>query len=479
MPVWLVLLLAILVVLGALAGIRQMAKFQEEITALKDRPAFTPVSVDPEARNNKQRLIVHAAVVEVSDIPEDLEKNPYPDAFRLIRVEPVRVLHGTLPAKKLTVAAWAMRQRKVLSGRDFKVGDFVTFDLLPAELAYGNVTSIRQIDTMEPDFESPLYYESAEHALRMNALTAADWRETGRFRREVIPRAEFDHQREEIFQAYQQDVLPGLVKASKENKIDSYSLNYLKATDLFQPVYGGTTPAAVMVDFASFLESRGVDFLLVSIPSEVEVYPEHFASPVAFPQWMAPQRYEFLAALSDAGIRVVDGAQSLREAKATASGPLFMPEKDPHLSSEGCRVVAKAMAAPLRDYVETTQAFTEKTVDYKTGDHKLKAYQVQADPGDLYQPDNTSPIVLCGDSNLFWWQSMHCGSAGIGAHVAKELQTPIQEIAGAGLQPQTLRSRSKELATKKCVVYISSSWVLWDDRNPWRLYSDGHSTDLK
>ncbi|MEM7014408.1 MAG: hypothetical protein AAF585_23350, partial [Verrucomicrobiota bacterium] len=139
----------------------------------------------------------------------------------------------------------------------------------------------------------------------------------------------------------------------------------------------------------------------------------------------------------------------------------------------GCAVDAKVDAGTPENggAGEQRVEFGLTEVDYKLEGRDLKIQQVQNPEGGPFQPMKESPIALVGDSNLYWWQDEHVQSAGISAHVSRLIGSPVDEISSGGQVPHDLRNDAPHLLSKRCVVYLQSSWVLWDLRIPWRMFT--------
>ena len=251
--------------------------------------------------------------------------------------------------------------------------------------------------------------------------------------------------------------------------------------DLFEKLDGQETPAAAILDFASHLQSRGVRFIFVSLPTKAEVHPRRFCKvdfPAGFRRFMAPQRVELIHELTLAGIEAVDAAPVLRAAADAGELPLFRGA-DPHLSHRGAEIVGALIAGKLaRIPVRSRVTLRGRKIDYtpppELGDYggeplPFKITQVADQAGALYEPDEQSRLVLAGDSNLYYWQTTHGPSAGIGAHVALARGERCREISSGGMQPHHLRRWLPQLQKAACVVYIQSAWILRDARLPWVL----------
>jgi len=450
------------------------------------------LSAEPPSRGEQeQRLLIKARVSALSDLPEDLSSSPYPHALRLIEVEPLEILYGKLAPQlsKLRVAHWALHNQDELLGSRCKEGQELYLDLVPIAQATDEVRQAMRFDSLEMDFSSEVWVSSLHQQFRFSRLSADRRASIKEFRQRVINPLDFDVHSEAIFSEYKKQFLEKFqVDRTEGWAVDEATELYLRAEDLSIPIYGTVSPLVAIIDLANDLEGRGIQFIYCSLPCKVELYPQKFAPelPEQLLKWMAPQRYELMAALSDAGVQVVDGANIFRDNRSN-SPELKLPffkGTDPHLSAQGCREIAIALGELLRansmmpENVKGEE-FTRQTIAAKLDAKKYAAEpkpylieQVVGQNGKPYQPDSDSPLLLVGDSNLFWWQSARAKGAGIGAHLSAELGFSVDEIAKTGLLPHHLRDEIKRVRSKHCVIYLQTAWTFWNKNLPWALFRD-------
>ena len=96
----------------------------------------------------------------------------------------------------------------------------------------------------------------------------------------------------------------------------------------------------------------------------------------------------------------------------------------------------------------------------------LVGHQVVATDGTLYEDDPDSPVVLLGDSFTGVYELMDCEHAGVSAHLAKELGTPIDLVmsygGGPNVRAKLLRRGEAALGTKKVVIWMMTARDLYD-----------------
>lgn len=270
------------------------------------------------------------------------------------------------------------------------------------------------------------------------------------------------------------------------------SLEYLLADDLRdQPE--GRDPFPAIVDYREQLAAKGVDLLLVILPSKPEVYPEKISgqAPAGSAPYVQPYTRKLLLELADAGVEAVDLLPAFVAAKAEAE--LYLPH-DTHWTPAGAELAAGLIAARVRRYdwfagtVPEPIAYGTREASFtRIGDivpmlapkekaqvrpMELTARQVTLPDGTLYEDDPASPIVMLGDSFCGIYQFEDCGHAGLSAQVAKELGTPLDLLMANGSGPKIrvqLARRGKEAVSgKKLVIWtvvardLYRYWAPWD-----------------
>lgn len=268
-------------------------------------------------------------------------------------------------------------------------------------------------------------------------------------------------------------------------------LEYLLSGDLRdQPNERDPYPA--IVDFKNQLAARGIDFLLVVIPTKAEVYPEKLSADApAMPAVIAPWCAKLVEDLNAAGVQSVD---LLPTFMAQRDASLYMPQ-DTHWTPRGAELAASLIAKRVRQY-PWYEAARGAGVDYSTrevsftrmGDIcgmlsdaerlpfrplQLTARQVVAPDGSLYADDPASPIVMLGDSFTGVFHFEDCKHAGVSAHLARELSMPVDLIMAQGSGPrirgQLARRGHDAIAGKKLVIWTVVARDLYNYWAPWQI----------
>ncbi len=230
-------------------------------------------------------------------------------------------------------------------------------------------------------------------------------------------------------------------------------------------------PVEAIVSLADYLESKGIDFIYVSIPFEPELSIHEF-----FPEldsWTSIPRLRFLEDLSQAGVETIDLLPALRDDKS--GKPMTFPTVDPHLSFAGTRVVAQTLA----DYLKVHYA--EYVSQVPQVQYRKKTFAYESDPGfteevsQIIEPDgqlfgnpSDSPILVIGDCNTFYWQVAKCKNAGITAQMSEIFGGTISQFSGPNFLPHQMGTCPPEvLSGRKIILYMQSPWTLYFSKQPF------------
>lgn len=259
-------------------------------------------------------------------------------------------------------------------------------------------------------------------------------------------------------------------------------VDYLTQNEPDPPLEGFGRAAAVsaIVDFRDQLASRGVALLVVPVPGKAGVYPDRL-SPLAEGPLTRTITDALIADLVVEGVAVVDLLGVFRtyraEREAGVEDSLYLPE-DTHWSPRGVRLAARTIARRIREMnVSTTDSMvfdTRPVVVQRLGDviQMLKSPPVEAlfparevhceqvvsaTTGEVYRDDPDADVLVLGDSFLRIYERDEPGSAGLLAHLARELGRPVASIVNDGgastLVRQQLATQIVRLEGKKLVVW--------------------------
>lgn len=307
-------------------------------------------------------------------------------------------------------------------------------------------------------------------------------------------------------QPFQNDVRAAL--ASRPEGIDGIvgldgflffrrSLEVLVGGDL-QKQIDRRNPYPAIVDFQRQLRDRGVDLLFCPIPVKAAVFPEKVSLNAPPPEGPYVNVYtrKLMFELAEAGVECVDLLPYFMEARDKGGGedePFYMP-LDTHWSHRALRVAARVFAERIKGYPwyakvsrNKVEYGTQEATSKRRGDivrmlpevenvkyrpMTLRGEQVLKADGSFYEDDQSSPIVLLGDSYAGVFHLEDCKYGGLTAHIAKEIGIPLDLVLGQGMGPDVrikwFRYRGKEaLKGKKLVIWTLSERDLYGFRSPW------------
>jgi hypothetical protein len=275
------------------------------------------------------------------------------------------------------------------------------------------------------------------------------------------------------------------------------SLDFVVGGDLErQPE--GKNPLPVIVEFKKKLESLGVDFLFVPVPTKLEVFPDQLDPKLKdlAGQIVNPFSRKFLLSLTDQGIEVVDLLAPFLAARtagdAPGQEPLYQPQ-DTHWTDRGLRLAAEILAARIKEYPwyaelashseklgmrETKftrfgdlQSRLSEALKKKYQPETLIAHQVLGADGAPYEDDPESPIVVLGDSFTGVYELTDAEHAGLSAHIARGVSYPVDLVmsygGGPNVRNKLMRRGTAALAEKKLVIWVMAARDLYNYWENW------------
>jgi hypothetical protein len=260
-------------------------------------------------------------------------------------------------------------------------------------------------------------------------------------------------------------------------------VEYLVAGDrATAKVKPGRDPIPAIIAFRDELDLRGIRLLVVPAPNKESVYPEKLTSrAVNLDGIRSGQTSDLLNRLTLAGVETVDLFAEFAQAKQRqtnpADGPLYLVQ-DSHWSPAGVAVAARAVAgrvldrgwiglgpvsydtrpAPVQRVGDVLRMLQVPQIEQTASPESISSIQVICpDNGRPYQDDPDSEILVIGDSFLRIYETDEPGSAGLIAHLAKELKQPLTSLVSDGgastLVRQELYRRPALLKNKKVVIW--------------------------
>jgi alginate O-acetyltransferase complex protein AlgJ len=277
------------------------------------------------------------------------------------------------------------------------------------------------------------------------------------------------------------------------------SMEYVVGGDL-QKQPKQKNPFPVIVEFKDFLKEQGVDFLVVPVPTKVEVFPDKLLSGKLDVQELPvlnPYGRKLFLELAQAGVEVVDLLPAFLEARAERKPEdelLYQPQ-DTHWTDRGLRLAAKIIADRIKKYPWyadlsslAVEFSVEKVVFKLRGDLVSRlapkeqpkyqpdtrvGHKVKLPDGTLYEDDLESPIVLLGDSFTGVFQRTPCRNAGVSAHIAQRIRYPLDLVmsygGGPGVRKVLLRRGVDDLKKRRLVIWLFTArdmYNYWEDWEP-------------
>jgi alginate O-acetyltransferase complex protein AlgJ len=277
------------------------------------------------------------------------------------------------------------------------------------------------------------------------------------------------------------------------------SMEYVVGGDL-QKQPKKKNPYPVIVEFRDFLKEQGVDFLVVPVPTKVEVFPDKLLSgqlDIGRLPVLNPYGRKMLLELTGAGVEVVDLLPPFLQARAQRKPedePLYQPQ-DTHWTDRGLRLAAKIIAERIKKYpwhADLSKSAVDFSVEQLT--FKLRGdlvsrlapkeqpkyqpdtrvgHKVKLPDGTLYNDDLDSPIVLLGDSFTGVFQRTPCRNAGGSAHIAEQIRYPLDLVmsygGGPGVRKVLLRRGVEDLKKRRLVIWMFTArdmYNYWEDWEP-------------
>lgn len=262
---------------------------------------------------------------------------------------------------------------------------------------------------------------------------------------------------------------------------------------------GDKNPFPAIVEYHKQLKSRGVDMLFCPIPVKAAVFPEKISSnpPEGKDLYVNVYTRRLMMDLAEAGVECVDLLPLFRQQRnypADPDSPYYM-KQDTHWSHPCMRDAAHLFAERIKAYpwyrdvaagrieYSTREATCKRRGDIvnmlpdrerlKYPPMELKAQQVVKPDGSFYQDDESSPIILLGDSYAGVFHFEDCKHGGLSAHIALETGIPVDLILSQGMGPNVRGNLARRgegaLKGKRLVIWTLSERDLFNFHRGWKL----------
>jgi hypothetical protein len=234
-----------------------------------------------------------------------------------------------------------------------------------------------------------------------------------------------------------------------------------------------------VVKVKQWLEKQGIDLIFVPVPRAADIYPDRIAKSTPPDKIVAPQVKKLQLDLLKSDVEVLDLLPEFLVARTESPESLSVPD-DPHWGPAGQEIAARLIAERLSRYPFVQSAiakpplFHEKEVSRPlTGGWRrlLTSEQVRRleDSTQVigtqifdaqnrgFQPVDSSPVVLMGDSLCTSMNHLLAPATALDAQISKRINLPITVwmVAGntVGLIKDTLRN-PEMLMGRKVIIWL-------------------------
>ena len=139
---------------GRLEGVALYSRWMDAAEARQNSEAYWRLY---ESRESIRPLEVEATLTNLSRAPTLEEIKPYREALAVYEYESARALDGSAAPSKMRVVHWVALDGETLESAQWKAGRSVRIRIEPFE-RNPQLESFYMSDTLEPDFNTPLYY---------------------------------------------------------------------------------------------------------------------------------------------------------------------------------------------------------------------------------------------------------------------------------------------------------------------------------
>ena len=239
-------------------------------------------------------------------------------------------------------------------------------------------------------------------------------------------------------------------------------------------------PATTIADFADQLRRRGIQLLVVPVPSKPAIAPERLRRGLAPSLALSLHTRRFMSELRGLSVDVFDlFTPFVREQRERPDRPRLYLAADTHWTGDGARLAAELLATHVREVLggnslEPKRNYHRETVTVARrpdiprmsrlpGEtsafppENTTAYRVLDEAGEPYADSDDAQILMLGDSFSRIYQTDEPEAAGLIANLAFELHSPLSSIVNDGgastLVRQELARNLEILKGKRLVIW--------------------------
>jgi SGNH hydrolase-like domain, acetyltransferase AlgX len=238
-------------------------------------------------------------------------------------------------------------------------------------------------------------------------------------------------------------------------------------------------PIPAIVDFHDQLKKRGIDLLVIPVPSKAAIYPEKILPDVDLHgETAAPYLTRFYDELRKREIDVVDLSPVFLQNRSSEHGPVFC-KTDTHWSGLGCVLAAqtikdkireKLAGQPRKDYAAEWKEITIKGdlgdlagPNIKKPEPEKIAVRTVSDKqtGAAINPDPNSPLLIIGDSHTLVFHDFLAEKSGLLDQLAFETGFAPDLIGTRGSGSTSVRISLYRRARKDADYLSKKKIVVW------------------
>ena len=251
-------------------------------------------------------------------------------------------------------------------------------------------------------------------------------------------------------------------------------------------------PLPRLLELKNYLDSIGVQLLVVPVPVKEEIYGERLVAGTPADLCVNPAGREFTREMLAAGLDVLDIYPALMAAKAGDEPPHFSYQRyDTHWALPGMLAAMEQLAARVTHYswygdagAQPGSLNMQETTTMREGD--LVAHLPDADkakyPADTlpvmkilkgaepYKGGKNAPILLMGDSFTGVFESVDQKSGGPGSLLAFATGLDVQVLTSWGGGPgvyHRMMKMKKDMQSKRLVIYMMTARDFWQSPMEW------------
>ncbi len=251
-------------------------------------------------------------------------------------------------------------------------------------------------------------------------------------------------------------------------------------------------PLPRLLELKHYLDSIGVQLLVVPVPVKEEIYAERLVAGTPADLCVNPAGREFTREMLAAGLDVLDIYPALMAAKAGDEPPHFSYQRyDTHWSLPGMLAAMEQLAARVTQYswygdagAKPGSLNMQETTTLREGD--LVAHLPDAEkakyPADTlpamkifkgaepYKGGKNAPILLMGDSFTGVFESVDQKSGGPGSLLAYATGLDVQVLTSWGGGPgvyHRMMKMKKDMQSKRLVIYMMTARDFWQSPMEW------------